>query len=81
MLQYPLDSPCKAVSNKKPQWPNSKEWWAIAKDWLVHQGVNIQRFKRTQSCPETGERRVRRKKFRGLGGKWKSYFLFVIQGI
>ena len=59
----------------------AKNGGQIAKDWLVHQGVNIQRFKRSQISPETGERRVRRKKFRGLGGKWKSYFLFVIQCI
>lgn len=41
----------------------------IAKHWLVHQGVNIQRFKRTMSSLENGERQVRRKKKRGLVGK------------
>ena len=59
----------------------AKNGGQIAKDWLVHQGLNIQRFKRTQSGPENGERWVWRKKFRGLGGKWISYFLCVVQCI
>lgn len=49
----------------------AKNGGQIAKDWLLSQGVDVQRFtcKRPLSNPEAGERRVRRKKLRSLGGK------------
>ena len=49
----------------------AKNGGQIAKDWLSSQGVDIQRFtrKRPLSNPEAGQRHVRKKKLRSLGGK------------
>lgn len=55
------------VKNKKGEY--SGNGGQILKQYLTSEGVNVAKFKRKNDEQENKEKRIRRKKLRGLGGK------------